>query len=61
MIEVLKRVKASRLWSKNIYFDMLVTKWADLFPEDVCAMLNSLDRMYTTPTNYREWLKGNDR
>lgn len=54
----IERVKAARLWGKNVHFDILVTKWADLFPDDVCKMLDVLDRIYNTPSNYREWLNG---
>ena len=57
MNEVIERIKKSRLWTKQVHFDILVTKWADLFPEDVCTMLDKLDKLYTMPTDYRSWLK----
>ena len=57
MNEVIERIKKSRLWTKQVHFDILVTKWADLFPEDVCTMLDKLDKLYKKPTDYRNWLK----
>ena len=56
--ETIQRLKKCRLWSKNNYFDIVVTKWADLFPDDLCTALDKLDRLYTTPTDYRSWLNG---
>jgi hypothetical protein len=58
MKEIIFRLQMSRLWSKNNYFDIVVTKWADLFPDDLCIALDKLDRLYTTPTDYRSWLNG---
>jgi len=58
MKDLVSRLKASRLWSKQVHFDILVTKWADLFPEDVCTMLDKFDKLYQTPTDYRSWLNG---
>lgn len=57
MNTLLKRIRCARLWDKSVYFDIVVTKWADLFPSDVEKMVTIVDKLYTPPSDYRKWLK----
>jgi len=56
-----ERIKNARLWKKEIWNDIVITKWADLWPEDVQQMLtiiNKLSRSPATAQDYRDWLNG---
>lgn len=58
--ELIDRLKSAQLWSKNIYFDMFVTKWAGLWAEDLNELIIIADQLCTEPSTaqeYRKWLK----
>lgn len=55
--DAINRLKAARLWSKHNFFDMIVTKWSDLWPEDVAAAVELAERLQQQPANAREYLR----
>lgn len=49
----------ARLWQRDIWNDIIITKWADLWPEDVKDMLSLVNRLNSQPKDineYRNWL-----
>jgi hypothetical protein len=58
--ERISRLRAASLWSKNNFFDMIVTKWSDLWPEDVDAVIDLAEKLHQQPISareYRMWLR----
>jgi len=60
-LDIINRVKSATLWSKNVYFDMFVTKWAGLWQEDVISLVELAEQIQKKPATineYRKWLNG---
>ncbi len=58
--ERINRLRAANLWSKKNFFDMIVTKWSDLWPEDVDAVIDLAEKLHRQPASareYRMWLR----
>lgn len=56
-----ERLKNARLWKKELWNDIMVTKWADLWPQDVYSMIDTTRRLNSSPAtiqDYRDWLNG---
>lgn len=57
----IERIKNVRLWKKEIWNDIIITKWADLWPEDVQHMFDIIKKLSGSPAtaqDYRDWLNG---
>lgn len=58
--KTISRIRAARLWSKHNFFDMIVTKWSDLWPEDVFEAVDLAEKLAQQPADareYRKWLR----